>query len=71
MRAKGWTVGAVMAAALGAAAALAGRKRPESTRGRPGAPPGPAPSPETDPFGAIDAARERLRRRAEREDRGA
>jgi hypothetical protein len=69
LRTKGWAVGAVTAAALGAAAALAGRKRPASAGGRTDALAGPAPSPETDPFGAIDAARERLRRRAEHGER--
>lgn len=67
MRGKGWTAGAVAAAALGAAAAWAERRRhaPRGSAPRPAAAPHtPPPSPDTDPFGALDAARERLRRRA-------
>jgi hypothetical protein len=70
MRTKGWAVGAVTAAAVGAVAALAGRRRPAGfpEARNSAADPGPAPSPDTDPFGALDAARDRLRRRAD--DRG-
>jgi len=67
MRGKGWAAGAVAAAALGAAAALAElRRRAPTDPGLPPATPSetPPPSPETDPFGALHAARERLRRRA-------
>jgi hypothetical protein len=68
---KGLTKGALVAAAAGAAAAIAERRRLSAGRASRAAsePLGPPPSPETDPFGAIDAARERLRREAG-DDRG-
>lgn len=68
MRTKRWAVGAAIAAALGAMAAVAGRTKPAppgTTSGRVPPAGGPPPSPDADPFGAIDAARERLRRNAE------
>jgi hypothetical protein len=62
---RSWTITAIGVAGAGAGLALLRRPRPAPAAVAPPPPPTPAPGPGEDPSAALDAARDRLRRRAD------
>ena len=62
---RSWTITAIGVAGAGAGLALLRRPRPAPAAIAPPPPPPPAPGPVEDPAAALDAARDRLRRRAD------
>jgi hypothetical protein len=62
---RSWTITAIGVAGAGAGLALLRRPRPAPAAVAPSPPPPPAARPPEDPSAALDAARDRLRRRAD------
>ena len=62
---RSWTITAIGVAGAGAGLALLRRPRPGLAAVAAPPPPTPAPTPAEDPSAALDAARDRLRRRAD------